>query len=264
MPDVRQSSKPNENISSYEWDVTPTPVKNLIAYLQQLAENKQSQIDALQLENQHLREELDLRIEKSYQVASPLFPETILWGMIGFVLTVGSTFIDASTVSFPWLWNSEGVTTQSLGVSLQIGAVLLIGCLGGKNAALLSQLAYLTCGLLGLPIFDRGGGWLYVFEPNFGYLLGFVIGAWICGYFAFQKFATINSLLLSCLSGLLAIHVVGILYLVALNYAHGLPSRIESLSQGIYMYSVVALPGQLAVICGIVTIGFWIRKLMLS
>lgn len=264
MPDVRQPSKPNEEISNYEWNVTPTAVKNFISHLQKLLEQKQLQLNDLRGENQWLREQLDLRIEKSYQVASPLLPETILWAMIGFILTIGSTFIEASTVSFPWLWNSEGITTQSLGVSLQIGAVLLTGCLGGKNAALLSQIAYLICGLLGAPIFDRGGGWLYILEPNFGYLLGFVAGAWVCGYLAFQNLATINRLFLSCISGLLTIHLTGILYLIVLNYAHGLPTRINSLFQGIYIYSFEPILGQLAVVCAIAIIGFGVRKLMIT
>ena len=80
-----------------------------------------------------------------------------------------------------------GVTKEfilfSLGVTYQIGGVLLVGCLGGKNAGALSQIAYLVMGLTLLPVFADGGGIGYVKLSQFGYLLGFIPGAWICGFF---------------------------------------------------------------------------------
>ena len=36
-------------------------------------------------------------------------------------------------------------------------------------------------GLAGLPVFTAGGGPGYVFQPTFGYLLGFIGSAWIIG-----------------------------------------------------------------------------------
>jgi biotin transport system substrate-specific component len=36
-------------------------------------------------------------------------------------------------------------------------------------------LAYLICGLAGLPVFALGGGPWYVFSPTFGYLMGFLL-----------------------------------------------------------------------------------------
>ena len=264
MPNVRPISKPSKDISDYEWSVTPAAVKILFDELEQLLQQKQVETDNLQRENQWLREQLDLRIEKSSQVAPPLVPEIVLWAMVGLILTIGGTFVEASTVFGASLWTDDGIITQSLGVSYQIGAVLLTGCLGGRNAALISQIAYLSVGLLGLPIFDRGGGWQYILEPNFGYLLGFAAGAWLCGYLAFQKLATINSLMLSCCAGLFSIHLIGIIYLSVLSFTHGLTAEISSLSQGIYTYSIAPLPGQLAVICAVTAISFIMRKLMLS
>lgn len=263
MSNVKQFLKPNDDISNYEWNMTPTPVKGHIDRLQQLLQQKQTKLDNLRLENQWLREQLDLQIERSLHVPPPLVPEIVLWTMVGLILTVGGTFLEASIVSLSWLWDGSNLTTQSLGVSFQIGAVLLIGCLGGKNAAVCSQLIYLALGLVGLPIFDRGGGWEYVFEPHFGYLIGFVVGAWVCGYLAFQKWASIDRLMLSCSAGLLSIHVVGIIYLVALYYLRDL-TAIDSLGEGIYLYSIAPLLGQLAVVCATVAIAYTMRKLMIT
>lgn len=71
----------------------------------------------------------------------------LLWSMIGLLLTMGGTFLEAYGVSLPWSWSQHRIQTFSLGVSYQIGAVLLVGCLGGKNAGALSQIAYLVMGL---------------------------------------------------------------------------------------------------------------------
>ena len=264
MPNIEQFPKPSDEISNYEWNMTPTPVKGYIHHLQEFLQRKEQNSNELYAENQWLRKQLNLRIEQSMQVAPPLLPEILLWIMVGLILMIGSTFLEASIISTPWFWNNNSAVTQSLGVSFQIGAVLLVGCLGGKNAAIFSQIIYLTLGLIGLPIFDRGGGWEYVFEPHFGYLLGFVVGAWICGYLAFQKWASINHLMLSCCAGLLSIHVIGMIYFIALYSIGNLTTDISSLSEGIYLYSLAPLLGQLAVICATVTISYTMRKLMVS
>ena len=60
------------------------------------------------------------------------------------------------TLAWPIDWSQ--VQAYSLGSTLQVGAVLLIGCLGGKNAAALSQIAYLALGLSGAQVFAQGGG----------------------------------------------------------------------------------------------------------
>lgn len=191
----------------------------------------------------------------------------LLWAIIGLFLTIGGTLIEAFTTTAPWTWTQSGIQTQSLGVSYQVGAVLLVGCLGGKNAAVMSQVAYLALGILwfdvfGLQVFDQGGGLSYVREPSFGYLLGFIPAAWICGLLAFRSRPKLETLALSCLFGLLAIHITGLLYL-ALAYLFGW-ANLESLSflQAILVYSLLRIPGQLAVVCVVTVLAFAVRRLM--
>ncbi len=264
MPNVRQPSKPDADISDYEWSMTPPSVKFLISQWRELLGKKQQQINNAKAENQWLREQLNLRLEQSHRLAPPLLPEIILWGMVGLILTIGGTFIEASTLSVPWLWGQDGISTQSLGVTYQIGAVLVTGCLGGGSAALLSQVVYLALGLFGLPIFDRGGGWEYMLEPHFGYLLGFLVGAWLCGYLAFKKSVKIDRLIFSCFAGLLSIHLVGVVYFVILYIFRGASLGLDSLAQGIYVYSIAPLPGQIAVSCVVVAIAYLMRKIMFT
>lgn len=71
-----------------------------------------------------------------------------LWAIIGFLLTVFSTFVQAFVTNPPWNWEQQGVNSVPLGVTFQVGAVLLTGCMGGKNAGALAQLAYVFWGYL--------------------------------------------------------------------------------------------------------------------
>ena len=141
----------------------------------------------------------------------------LLWALIGLILTIGGTWLEVFITNGPWNWGG-GIEVLSLGVSFQVGAVLLVGCLGGQNAAALSQVAYLSLGLLlfqafDLQVFTQGGGISYLREPSFGYLLGFIPAAWVCGYLAFWESLKLENLALSCLGGLLTIHGVGLVYL---------------------------------------------------
>lgn len=185
----------------------------------------------------------------------------LLWALIGLLMTIGSTFLPAS-VLLP-VWNLSAVQTYPLGVTYQVGAVLLVGCLGGKNAAVLSQIAYILLGLTWYPVFAQGGGWGYLREPSFGYLLGFVPGAWVCGYLAFKSAPRLESLAFSSWCGLLSVHLVGMAYL-SLIYPLGWllnPNRI-SLLDFLKTYSLSPLPGQFAVACAIAVIAFALRRLM--
>src|SRR5208337_2009632 len=66
-------------------------------------------------------------------------------------------------------------------LTLQTLMVMFAGLILGSRRGALSQLLYLILGLLGLPIFAQGGGPAYVLQPSFGFLLGFVAGAYVIG-----------------------------------------------------------------------------------
>ncbi|GAB1540818.1 biotin transporter BioY [Scytonema sp. NUACC21] len=186
----------------------------------------------------------------------------LFWSMIGLLLTMGGTFLEAHVTTLPWSWSHNGIHTSSLGVTYQIGGVLLVGCLGGKNAGALSQIAYLVMGLTLLPVFADGGGIGYVKLSHFGYLLGFIPGAWICGYFAFKAKPRLETLAFSCFCGLLTVHICGISYLIVSYILHWQGTETLSLMQAMLKYSWFALPGQLAVVCAVVVIAYVLRHLM--
>ena len=187
----------------------------------------------------------------------------LLWALIGLLLTIGSTFLPAAVLLPVWNLNAHGVQAYSLGVTYQVGAVLLVGCLGGKNAAVLSQIAYILLGLTWYPVFAQGGGWGYLREPSFGYLLGFVPAAWVCGHLAFRSPPRLESLAFSSLCGLVSVHLVGMAYL-ALTYPLGWlvnPARL-SLPDFLKLYSLSPLPGHFAIACAIAVLAFALRRIM--
>lgn len=186
---------------------------------------------------------------------------------------VGATLVEAH-IAWPqgWDWQNwtmrSAIAYPSLRVNWQVGAVLLIGCLGGTQAALLSQISYVILGLSGSAIFTQGGGLDYIQEPAFGYILGFIPGGWLCGRLAFRGPAQLETLALSALAGLGVIHLFGIVYQIGLQTVQLLSQQIQlmemgmNLLRGISHYSFVLLTGQLALICAVSVLAFILRRIM--
>jgi len=189
-------------------------------------------------------------------------PHELLWALMGLLLTIGGNFLEAYVTNFPWNWSQQGINTHSLGVTYQIGAVMLVGCLGGKNAGALSQIAYLVIGLTWFPVFYQGGGWDYVKEPSFGYLVGFIPGAWICGWLAFRRPPLLEYLAFSCFCGLVSVHVCGLSYLIFSHALGWVGADALPLWQASLKYSFYPLPAQTVVGCAVTVIAFTLRQLM--
>jgi biotin transport system substrate-specific component len=181
---------------------------------------------------------------------------------MGLLLTIGGNFLEAYITGFPWNWSQQGIQTYSLGVTYQVGAVLLVGCLGGKNAGALSQIAYLVIGLIWFPVFYQGGGLSYIKQPTFGYLLGFIPGAWVCGYLAFRRTPRLEFLAFSCVCGLLSIHITGLSFMILSHLFSWAGTEAMPLLQATLKYSFYPLPGQLVVVCAVTVVAFTLRQLM--
>ncbi len=194
-------------------------------------------------------------------------PLDVLWALIGLVLTIAATWLEAFITNAPWDWTQTGVQVYSLGVSFQVGAVLLTACAGGKNAATLAQIAYLTLGLLpfhllGFPIFTQGGGLGYVREPSFGYIVGFIPAAWVCGYLAFKERPKLETLASSSVCGLGIIHGFGLLYLAIASLGGWLNQVSFPAWPEIWAFSLAPLPGQLVMVCAVSVLAYLLRQLL--
>jgi biotin transporter BioY len=99
-------------------------------------------------------------------------------------------------------------------ITAQTLVVLLSGVLLGSKKGAASQAAYLFMGLSGLPWFARGGGLAYLFSPTFGYILGFVLAAFVTGFLTEKGWGkNIKTMILALLFGELAIYSLGLLWL---------------------------------------------------
>ena len=68
--------------------------------------------------------------------------------------------------------------------TLQYLFTMLAGLLLGPRLGTIAVGTYVLLGLAGLPIFTQGGGFWYVFQPSFGYLIGFCVGTFVTGWLA--------------------------------------------------------------------------------
>ncbi|MFS8810885.1 biotin transporter BioY [Synechococcus sp. R65.1] len=190
-----------------------------------------------------------------------LTPLEWLWTAIGVILTILGTL---TQVSLPPQWPGVG----GYSFSLQIGGMLLTACLAGPVAAVCAQLVYLGLGLAGLQVFAQGGGWQYLYQPAFGYLLGFLPAAWACGTMAFRQRdpyvlpsisapVRLQDLAAASLVALALVHLTGIIYLLATQ-----PWDRELLKL-LRLYSGYTLPGQLIVVSFAAVIALLLRRLLL-
>lgn len=104
-------------------------------------------------------------------------------------------------------------------LTLQTLFVLVSGYVLGARKAAFSQLIYISLGLIGLPIFAGfSGGIQSIVKPSFGFLIGFVAGAYTVGILS-RKAKGFFSYLAACAAGTLVIYLFGLPYMAfILNY----------------------------------------------
>jgi biotin transport system substrate-specific component len=102
-------------------------------------------------------------------------------------------------------------------ITAQTLAVLLAGALLGSRRGALTVAAYLAEGAAGLPVFAGGAaGPLYMLGPTGGYLLGFVLAAFLAGWLAERGWdRRAVTTLAAMVLGSLAIYLCGVAWLAA-------------------------------------------------
>lgn len=102
-------------------------------------------------------------------------------------------------------------------MSMQTFAVMLLSIAYGSRLGSASVVSYLLLGIIGAPVFVSGGGVSYFGGPTTGYLLGFVMAAWIIGRFSDRGLLrTWRSALAVLLVGDLIIMIAGVTWLTTL------------------------------------------------
>lgn len=103
-----------------------------------------------------------------------------------------------------------------LPITLQTFFTTLAGLLLGAKLGAASVGAYVLLGLMGLPIFTEGGGFMYVLKPSFGYLAGFVAGAFVTGLITRRgSNPSLPRLIAAAFAGTAVIYTIGMVYFFA-------------------------------------------------
>lgn len=94
--------------------------------------------------------------------------------------------------------------------TLQFFFTLLAGLLLGSRLGAMAVLVYILLGLLGIPVFAEGGGPGYILQPTFGYLVAFVLQAWLTGYLSRRlPVVSVGWVLAVNLAGMAVVYVLG-------------------------------------------------------
>ena len=114
--------------------------------------------------------------------------------------------------------------------------------LGAKNGTIAVSV-YVLLGLAGLPVFTGGGGIGYVFQPTFGYLIGFIAGSFVTGTIVHKGDLSILRLLAGSFAGLMTVYALGMAYYWAVcRFYIGEPIGIWPLI--LYCF-ILAVPGDI-------------------
>lgn len=140
----------------------------------------------------------------------PVVTKTHISLLYNTVLVMGASILVAlsAQIAIPLPFTPVPVTAQTL-------AVLLIGAVLGSARGALAILTYLAEGAVGLPVFAGGkAGLAWLAGPTGGYLIGFVLAAFVTGYLAERKWdRNIFTSFLAMLIGNVIIFIFGLLVL---------------------------------------------------
>lgn len=129
--------------------------------------------------------------------------------------------------------------------TLQFLFTMLAGLLLGPVNGALAVVVYIVLGLVGLPIFTQGGGPGYIFQPSFGYIIGFAVAAYVTGRIANEKSHTgYGRLLAANFIGLFIVYAFGMVYYYVIsNFVINTPIGLWPL----FLYCfLLAVPGDIA------------------
>lgn len=98
----------------------------------------------------------------------------------------------------------------------QLPAIFFVVALLDRKYGLTAIILYILLGLFVLPIFGMGGGFDYIMEFGFGYILAYIPAAFITATIIKNNFKFFN-VFKAVIIGVLAIHLIGVMYMVFIS-----------------------------------------------
>ncbi len=150
--------------------------------------------------------------------------------------------------------------------TLQWMFVALSGMLLGSRLGPISVIVYILLGLMGLPVFTKGGGISYILSPTFGYLLGFIAASYVIGKAVERMDNEIKfwRIMVAMIGALFALYGMGVSYMYAMvNLYLG---KAMSLSNALWYGALLFIPTDLlsATLCSVlgVKIAHRVKKIV--
>lgn len=137
------------------------------------------------------------------------FPRATEWVRSLFLIVLGSLLLAAlAQVEIVLPFTPVPITGQTFGV-------LLIGALLGSKRGAASMILYLTEGALGLPFFAGGASGIGILTgETAGYLLGFVVAAYVIGLLAERGLErSVRTSIIPFIVGTVIIYIFGVAWL---------------------------------------------------
>ncbi|WP_292286996.1 biotin transporter BioY [Marivita sp.] len=147
-------------------------------------------------------------------------------------------------------------------MTLQTLAILIVGLSFGARLGTATLLTYLGYGAMGLPVFANGMNGLAFAGPTAGFLLGFVLMAWLAGLAADRGIArgVVSTVLVALVLSML-LYLPGIAWPMAVASATGIEAGWVGQEIGVYWTHFIApfLIGDAvkAVIAALIVTGAW-------
>lgn len=128
-------------------------------------------------------------------------------------------------------------------MTMQVMAILLVAGIFGKKVATYSAIVYMLLGLIGVPVFAKGGGIWYIFEKSFGYIVGFIFAAWVIGYIIEKMKKNVINIFLADIIGVAIIYIFGLIYFYFI--ANIYTNMNMPISKILYYGFLITIPGDI-------------------
>lgn len=143
-----------------------------------------------------------------------------------------------------WVSAKIQVPLWPVPMTMQTYVILTLAAFMGRRLAVATILLYVLEGLAGLPVFASGAGPAYLMGPTGGYLVGFLLAAYVVGYMAERGWdRKILPALLMMTAGHVIIFISGLTWLIILN-----PKALGLANSLTFAYQVGLQPFWLATI----------------
>lgn len=117
-----------------------------------------------------------------------------------------------------WVSAKTQIATLPVPITLQMLVIMSIGAAYGPRLGLATVAGYVALGVQGLPVFagtpEKGIGLAYIFGPTGGYILGFMIAAYVVGMLAKAGWDRNPATMAGAMAiGIVCVYVPGVIWL---------------------------------------------------